>query len=312
MKQITQRREKNWRKSFLGDFIVNKNLYLMALPGLLYYLIFCYGPMYGILIAFLDYSPAGKISLDDWVGFKHFIDYFNSPYFFRILKNTLGISIYSLCVSFPAPIILAILMNELKNEHFKKSVQTITYIPHFISVVVMAGMIVTFTMKDGIINDFLALFGIGRSNLLVRPELFKTIYVFSGIWQGVGWGSIVYLSAICGIDEQLYDAAVVDGANRFHKIIHVTIPGILPTVVTLFIINVGSLLGVGFEKIILLYNPTTYETADVISSYVYRKGLEDMQFSFSTAVGLFNSVVGLILVTATNYISKKLQDVSLW
>ena len=215
-------------------------------------------------------------------------------------------------MSFPAPIILAILMNELKNEHFKKSVQTITYIPHFISVVVMAGMIVTFTMKDGIINDFLALFGIGRSNLLVRPELFKTIYVFSGIWQGVGWGSIVYLSAICGIDEQLYDAAVVDGANRFHKIIHVTIPGILPTVVTLFIINVGSLLGVGFEKIILLYNPTTYETADVISSYVYRKGLEDMQFSFSTAVGLFNSVVGLILVTATNYISKKLQDVSLW
>lgn len=297
---------------FVREITKNRTAYLMALPGLLALFIFSYLPMAGIIVAFENYSPARGIFASDWVGFKHFINFFNSPYFMRTLTNTLGLSVYSLVFGFPLAIILALLLNELKSEKYKRCVQTITYIPHFVSVVVISGMIIDFCASDGLLNDVLALFGVERSNLLMKPHLFKSIYVWSDIWQGTGWASIVYLAALTGIDGSLYEAAMLDGAGRFKQVIHVTIPGIVPTIVTMLIMRVGAIMSVGADKIILLYNPTTYETAETISSYVYQMGLVNMNFSFSTAVGLFNSVINLILLVATNIISKKTTEVGLW
>ena len=215
-------------------------------------------------------------------------------------------------MGFPLPVILALLLNELKSNTYKRCVQTVTYIPHFVSVVVISGMIIDFCASDGLISDVLAVFGVERSNLLMKAPLFKTIYVLSDIWQGTGWASIVYLAALTAIDSSLYEAAMLDGAGRFKQTLHVTIPGIIPTVVTMLILRVGAIMSVGAEKIILLYNPTTYETAETISSYVYQMGLVNMNFSFSTAVGLFNSVINLILLVLTNIISKKTTEVGLW
>lgn len=297
---------------FVREIKKNRTAYLMALPGLLALFIFCYLPMAGIVVAFENYSPARGIFGSDWVGFKHFINFFNSPYFVRTLKNTLGLSVYSLVLGFPLPIILALLLNELKSEKYKRCVQTITYIPHFVSVVVISGIIIDFCASDGLINDILAIFGVERTNLLMRAPLFKTIYVLSDIWQGTGWASIVYLAALTAIDSSLYEAAMLDGAGRFKQTLHVTIPGIIPTIVTMLILRVGAIMSVGAEKIILLYNPTTYETAETISSYVYQMGLVNMNFSFSTAVGLFNSVINLVLLVVTNVISKKTTEVGLW
>lgn len=219
---------------------------------------------------------------------------------------------YSLVAGFPAPIILALLLNELRGNIFKRTVQTITYIPHFVSMVVIAGMLVDFTMQNGIINNLLALFGFERTNLLMHSEYFRHIYVWSDVWQGVGWGSIIYLAALSGIDQQLYEAARLDGAGRLRQTWHITLPGLMPTITVLLIMRMGSIMSVGFEKVILLYNPTTYETADIISSFVYRKGIQDMSYSFSSAVGLFNSVINMILIFSANYISRKVNDSSLW
>lgn len=300
------------KDGFVREILKNWMAYLMALPGLLLLLVFCYLPMCGVIVAFKDYSPARGIFGSDWVGVEQFTQFFQSPYFVRCLKNTLGISIYTLVVTFPMAIMLALLLNELKSNLYKRCVQTITYIPHFISTVVIAGIIIDFTASDGVINDIIAFFGFERTNLLMRPELFKTIYVISALWQSLGWSSIVYLAALTAIDASLYEAAMLDGAGRFKQTIHVTIPGIIPTIVTMLILNIGGLMGVGYEKIILLYNPTTYETAETISTYVYQKGLVDMNFSYSTAIGLFNSVINLILLLATNTISKKFTEVGLW
>ena len=286
----------------------HKLVYIMALPIVLYYLIFHYGPIYGALIAFKDFDIAKGIMGSPWVGIKHFITFFTGPYFIRTLSNTLLISLYDILFGFPAPIIFALLLNELYSNKFKRVLQTITYLPHFISTVVICGMIHTFVGREGIITDIYVLFGGIRGNLLVRPEFFKTIFVSSGIWQGFGWGSIVYLSALSAIDIQQYEAAELDGAGRFRKIWHITLPSLAPTMIILFILKIGSVMTVGFEKIILLY-----ETADVISSFVYRKGLgESFQYSFSTAVGLFTSVVNFLLVISCNFISKKITDSSLW
>ena len=222
------------------------------------------------------------------------------------------LSVYSLIFGFPAPIILALLLNEVRNNKFKKLTQTVTYLPHFISLIVVTGMIVNFTMTTGVINDIIVFFGGERSPLLQNPHLYRTIYIISDIWQEVGWGSIIYLAALSGVDSQLYEAAMTDGAGKFKQLIYVTLPSIMPTIIVMLILKIGSLMSIGYEKTILLYNPSTYETADIISSYVYRIGLLEQNWSYSTAIGLFNSVINLILLTITNKLSKRLSETSLW
>lgn len=316
----TGKRKRENRSDFEGNFFVrlgrdikkHKMIYLMALPVIAYYLIFHYGPMYGALIAFQDYNPARGIWGSDWVGFKHFIDFFQSRDFNRVFFNTLWISLNGLVFGFPAPIILALLINEIKRKSFARVTQTITYLPHFISMVVVCGMIKDFTSESGIITQFLGLFGFPQQSMLSNKNLFVPILVLSDIWQGVGWGSIIYLAALQGIDDSLYEAASIDGAGRLRQTWHITLPGILPTVVIMLILKIGGLLSVGSEKILLLYSPLIYDTSDVISTYVYRRGLEDFAWSFSTAVGLFNSVINCILLVGANYLSKKIQGSSLW
>jgi len=302
----------NLKARIKKDFIRNKWIYALFIPVLLYYVIFQYIPIYGLVIAFKDYYPSRGIFGSEWVGLDNFRRFFNSIYFGRLLRNTVLLSVYQIIFGFPAPIIFALLLNQLHNKYFKRLVQSITYLPHFISTMVICSMILNFCLKDGLINDIIALLGGERSNLLLKPNLFRTIYVASGIWQGVGWGSIIYLSAITSIDSELYEAAYIDGATRFQREIHITIPGIMPTVTILLIMRIGSLMNVGFEKVFLLYNPTTYEVADVISTYIYRKGLVEYDYSFSTAIGLFNSAINIILLVIANTISRKVNENSLW
>ncbi|MBE1442963.1 ABC transporter permease [Paenibacillus sp. OAS669] len=294
------------------DLKRNKLLYLMVLPVIAYYVIFDYGPMYGLQIAFKDYSPGDGIWGSSWVGFQHFIDFFNSYYFWRLIRNTLLINVYELIFGFPAPIILALLLNELRRQYFKRIVQTITYLPHFISVVVVVGMLVDFLARDGIVNQLAAFFGVASKSYLSEPEWFRFIYVSSGIWQQVGWGSIIYLAALSNIDPTLYEAAKVDGAGRWKQMIHITIPGIMPTIIILLILKMGSMMSVGSEKILLMYNPLTYDTADVISTFVYRKGILEASYSYTTAVGLFNAVIAFSLLILSNSISKRVSETKLW
>lgn len=294
------------------DWIRNRSLYLLVTPVLLFYLMFHYKPMYGAIIAFMDYNPRLGISGSEWVGFDNFIRFFSSPYFGRLLKNTLLLSVYGIVFGFPAPIILALLLNEVKLKKFKKTVQTVTYLPHFISLVVVTGIIKDFTQSTGLINDIIVALGGTRSSLIQNPDLYRTIYIVSDIWQGIGWGSIIYLSALSGVDQQLYEAASIDGAGRWKKLLNITLPGIAPTIIIMLIMRMGQVLGTGYEKTILLYNEATYETADVISSYIYRSGILERNWSYSTAIGLFNSVVNLILLVITNKISKRVSETSLW
>ena len=301
----------NW-KEIKRNFIRHRAIFLMSIPVLIYYLIFYYAPMYGVVIAFKDFSPKLGILGSSWAGLKHFYDFFNSYYFSRLIKNTLLLSFYSILWGFPAPIIFALLLNEIKYERFKKGVQTITYMPHFISLVVIAGLIKDFVATNGIINDLIVYLGGERSNLLINPSLFRTIYIVSGIWQSVGFNSIIYLAAISGISPELYEAAVIDGAGRWKQILHITIPSIAPTIIILFILQIGNLMNVGFEKVLLLYNDSILETADVISTFVYRKGLLEFNYSYSAAVGLFNSVINCILLVVANFTSRKVSETSLW
>ena len=290
----------------------DKVLLLFFLPCFIWMLVFCYAPMGGLVIAFEDYKLSKGIWGSKWVGLKYFKKFFGDYYFFRILRNTFLISLYSILWGFPAPIILALMLNELRNERFKRTVQTVTYIPHFISMVVICSIIRQFCLSDGVFNDIGAFFGAQRTALLQKPAYFRTIYVASGIWQEIGWSSIIYLAALTGIDPQLYEAAEIDGANRLRQTWHVTLPGIMPTIIMLLILRMGSILGVGYEKILLLYNETIYETADVISTYVYRTGLVKMQYSYSTAVGLMNSVINVILLLSANALSRRVSESSLW
>ena len=308
-------RKKDYGKILSRDFARNKMLYLMVLPVLAFYLVFCYRPLFGIIIAFKDYTPAqgflGSPWTDDY-GMKHFISFFNDPFFPRLIRNTVLISLYNLIFGFPAPIILALLINELRNKAFKRTIQTITYFPHFISTVVVCGLLTEFCLSDGLFSRIGQIFGAEPTALLQKPELFRTIYTATGIWQSVGWGSIIFLAAIAGIDSQLYEAAALDGAGRLRSMWHITLPGIKTTIVIMFIMSIGNLMSVGSEKILLLYNPTTYETADVISTYVYRRGLLEFSWSLSTAVGLFNSVINFALVLLANYLSRRLTESSLF
>ena len=299
--------------SFLKkDFIRHRGLYIMFLPVIIYFILFHYAPMYGAQIAFKDFTPSRGIERSVFVGLKHFDSFFNGLYFFRLLKNTLLISLLQMLFGFPAPIILALLMNELRNKVFKRFVQTVTYLPYFVSLVVVCSLVINFVSYDGLINDVIAFFGGERASLLLEAGNYRTIHILSGIWQNMGWNSIVYISALSSIDQQLYEAAVIDGAGRWKQTLHVTLPGILPTIVIMLIMRLGQVMNVGFEKIILLYNDATLETADVISTFVYRRGLLEASYSFSSAVGLFNSVVNTILLVGANTISNKLNETSLF
>lgn len=311
-KSAVNARKSTFMQRFKRDFLLNKYLYVMMIPVIAYYVIFQYGPMYGAIIAFKDYSPMKGILGSEWVGLKNFYDFFSSYYFWRILKNTVLLSVYSLCFEFPMPIILAILINEVRHQAFKRFVQSVTYMPYFISLIVICGMIKDFTNSGGVINTLLTHFGGDGLALLQKPELFRPIYILSEIWQKIGWESIIYIAALMSIDQEQYEAARMDGASRWKQIVHITLPGIMPTIAIMFILRMGNLLNVGFEKIILLYNPGTYDTADVINSFVYRKGLLEFGWSYSTAVGIFNSVINLILLIMANRISRKVNESSLW
>jgi putative aldouronate transport system permease protein len=311
--KTTNLMQKNTKLIIKKDLKKNWFAYMLAIPVLTWYIIFCYGPMWGIMIAFKDFKPLLGFADSKWVGFKHFIDFFQGPYFFRLIKNTLMLNVWGIIFGFTAPIILALLLNEVRQGPFKRTVQTITYMPHFISLVVVCGMIHIFTADEGVITQLVELItGKEYNSLLGSASLFRPIYTFSGIWQSVGWNSIIYLAAMSSIDPALYEAAEIDGAGRIKKIIHITLPQISPTIVILFIFAIGGLMASGHEKIILLYNPLTYETADVIASYVYRRGLREASFSLSTAVGLLSSVINFGLLWFTNTIAKKYSEISLW
>ncbi|WP_135556138.1 ABC transporter permease [Paenibacillus cymbidii] len=294
------------------DFAKYKYLYLMVAPLVIYYVVFHYMPMYGAVIAFQDFSPGLGIAGSKWVGLQHFSDFINSYYFWRLVKNTFLLSFYSLIFGFPAPILLALLINELGKDLFKRFVQTISYLPHFISTVVICGIVIDMTSSDGLINDIIAMFGGERASLLSNPGLFRTIFVSSSIWTELGWGTIIYLAALSTVNPHLYEAAEMDGAGRYTKIRHITLPAIAPVIVILLILQMGRLLSVGWEKVMLLYNPLVYDTADVISTYVYRRGLEQADYSYSTAIGLFNAVINFILLVIANKIGQKTNETSLW
>jgi len=301
------------KKRIIKDFKRYKGIYLVAIPVILYYIIFKYIPMGGVLMAFENYRPKLGVFGSEWVGLKHFKSFFSSYYFTRVLKNTLTISINTLVWGFPAPIVLALLINEIRNEKFKKLVQTISYLPHFISLVILCAMVKEFVSTNGFITSICAdLFGTPQISLLTNKNFYVPIHVASGIWASVGFGTIIYLAALSGVNPELYDAASIDGAGKWKQTLHVTLPGIAPTIILKLIMQVGAIMSVGYGKIILLYNEGIYETADVISTFVYRRGLVEGDYSFSAAVGLFNSVINLILIFIANKVSSKVSETSLW
>jgi putative aldouronate transport system permease protein len=291
----------------------NWDLYLLISPVIVYFIVFEYIPMYGLQIAFKNFVAVKGIMGSPWVGFEHFDRFFRSYYFWRLIKNTLGISLYSLVVGFPAPLILALMINEVRSKRFQKFVQTITYAPHFLSTVVMVGLILMFLSPNkGIINHLIQIFGGQPIAFLTEPAWFKSVYVFTGVWQGMGWGSIIYLAALAGIDPQMHEAAIMDGASRIRRIWHINLPSIMPTIMILLILNMGHVMSVGFEKVFLMQNNLNVEASDVISTYVYRNGILGAQYSFSAAVGLFNSVVNFLLLLIVNSIARRVKQTALW
>lgn len=309
--------EKTQKRSFYErtkqGFQKNWQLYVFIFPVLLYFLVFHYAPMYGIQIAFKDYIPSLGIWKSPWVGLKHFERFFNSYYFTDLLKNTIGISVYELIVGFPLPIILALMLNEAKNGPFKRITQTVTYAPHFISVVVIVGMLTAFlSPSTGVINHILELIGFERHAFLEDPKWFKTIYVLSGVWQSTGWNSVIYMAALSGIEPQLHEAATIDGATKLQRIWYINIPMLIPTIIILLILNFGSIMSMGYEKILLMQNPLNISASNVIATFTYKQGLLDAQYSYAAAVGIFNAVINAILLLTVNKISSKVNDVSLW
>lgn len=300
-------------KKLRQDIRKNKAVYLLAIPVVLYYIIFHYLPMAGLSISFLNYRPFKGIFGSEFIGLKNFIDFFTSRSCWTVIRNTFTLNVYDILIVFPTPIILALLLNELRSKALKKGMQTAMYIPMFISMVVLCGIIKDFCESDGVIPQIIAaLCGVETGNLLMKPGLYKTIHVFSSLWQYAGWNSIVYVAAIGSINMELYEAASVDGCGRWKRLFYVTLPGIAPTVITMFILRIGKLMSAGYEKIILLYNPLTYETADVISSYTYRMGLQNGDYGYATAVGLFNAVLNLIILITANKIARNRTGKGLW
>lgn len=302
----------SWGKKLLMNIKQHPWFYVMIIPALAYFIVFHYAPMYGVIIAFQDYKPFKGISGSAWVGMKHFTDFVTGPFFWRLLRNTLSINIGMLLFGFPLPILFALLLNEVRSVGFKRVVQTITYMPHFVSSVVVCGLMVIFCRSDGILTYVLKFIGFPENNLLTYKEYFQGLYIGMNIWQELGWDSIIYFAALTSIDVSLYEAARVDGAGRWRQMWHITLPGIAPTIVILLILRIGNLMSLGWDRIYLLYNDMVMETADVISTYVYRTGMLQVQYSYATAVGLMNSIVNIVLLFSANYISRKVTDSSLW
>jgi putative aldouronate transport system permease protein len=297
-----------WRTALRRDW----QLYALALLPLLFFVVFRYVPMLGNVIAFRRFQPGGSIFGEDWVGLRYVMLFLKDPTFWDVFTNTFLIGALTLIFCFPLPIALALLLNEVRVRWFKRFVQTVAYLPHFLSVVIVAGMLMQLLSVEGTANQIVRAFGGDAVPFLQQAEWFRTIYVSSEVWQTVGWGTILYLAALTTIDENLYEAARIDGANRWRQTWHVMLPGIRPTMVTLLILNIGTFMAVGFEKILLLYNPLTYPTADVISTYIYRIGLQSNNFSYAAAIGLFEAVIGLTLILSANTISRRVVGASLW
>ena len=290
----------------------HREYYLMLLPAVLYVALFCYAPMYGLQIAFKNYKVSLGVSGSPWIGFRNFTDFFQSYYFVTLLKNTLVLSLYALIVGFPIPIIIALIINEMKGR-FKKVTQTVLYAPHFISLVVLVSILNSMlSPSQGVVNTILEMLGRERIYFMADPKYFRHLYVWSGVWQGMGWGAIIYLAALSGVDPVLHEAADIDGATRLQKILHINIPTILPTIIIMLILRMGQVISVGYEKVYLMQNSMNVETADIISTYVYKRGILNSNYSFSAAVGLFNNVVNVILVLFANWISKKVSKTSLF
>ena len=306
-------KKRTWLQQALHVIKRDKCLLLMFLPFVIYYVVFKYVPMTGIVIAFKNFKPGHGIYYGKWVGMKWFIQFFNSPYAFRIIRNTVLISLYSLVFGFPVPILFAVCVNEIRLKGYKRVVQTVSYLPHFFSTVVVVGMIYNFfSVNNGIVNSLISGMGGTKINFLNDPNWFRPLYVGSGIWQSFGFSSIIYIAAIGGIDPSLYEAGKIDGITRFKQVWYITLPMIMPTIIVLFILQIGRIMSVGFEKVYLLYNSAVLETADVISTYVYRQGIQSVNFSSATAIGLFNSVVNFLFVFSANQLCKKLTEQSLW
>ncbi len=292
-----------------------KGLILLTfmIPGLLFYLVFHYAPMYGTLIAFQDYNPFLGFAKSPWVGFKHFDEFFHSLYFWRLLKNTFLLSFENIIFSFPMPIIFALMMYEVKHNRLRSAIQSLSYFPYFISIVVLCGLIRNFTSPStGVINALIEAVGGTPIDFMSDPAWFRPIYIISGIWQGMGWNSIIYYATLTSVDVSLYEAADIDGANRLHKIRYISLPALMPTIITLLLVNLGNMMNVGFEKVMLLYSPATYNTADIISTYVYRSGMVSLQYSYAAAVGLFNSLIGICLIVIFNLLARRFTSTSLW
>jgi putative aldouronate transport system permease protein len=305
---VVRMRRRSWRVALRRDW----QLYSLAAVPLAFFVIFRYLPMAGNVIAFRRYRPGGDLFGDRWVGLRYFEMFWNDPAFWQVFTNTLIIGGLTLAFTFPLPIVLALLLNELRSRFFKRFVQTISYLPHFMSIVVVSGLVFQLLAVNGAVNAAIRAFGGDAIPFLQQPGWFRFIYVSSEVWQTVGWGTILYLAALTTVDQELYEAARIDGAGRWKQTWHVTLPGIRPTMMTLLILNVGTFMAVGFEKVLLLYNPLTYPTADVISTYLYRVGIVSGSFSYAAAIGLFESVIGLMLVLATNFISRRTVGASLW
>ena len=300
---------KSLKKNIKRDWM----LLLIILPGVIYFAVFCYGPMYGILMAFKDYNISKGVWGSPWVGLKHFKELVQSVYFGRLVKNTFLLSIEQLLWSFPIPIAFALLLNEIKNKHFQRFAQTAAYLPHFVSVVVVVGILKDLLSSNGgVITQVLSTFGVAPKNYFNLPGAFRPLYVGSGVWQEFGWNSIIYVAAISGIDQQMYESAALDGAGKWQKLVHITLPSIAPTIILLLILNMGNMLNIGYEKVILMYNSATYSTADIFSTYVYRKGLLNAQYSFAAAVGLANSLINIVILLTSNFTAKKMTDTSIF
>lgn len=299
-----ERMKRGWRR--------DKYLYgLFTLP-VVYFAVFQYAPMYGVFLAFKEYSVSRGILGSAWVGLDNFRQFFEDPYSWKLIRNTFLMNIYQIVFGFPIPIILAILFNEVRHERFRRIAQTASYLPHFIATVVVAGMITTFLAADGIVNRIIELLGGSPQLWMLKPEWFRTIIVSSGIWQSAGWSAIIFLAAIAAIDTSLYEAAYIDGANRWQRIIDITLPSIAPTIMIMFLLRIGAMLTLDYQKILLLYSGSTRETGDVLGTYIYRRGIEGADFSYATTVGLFQAVVGLVFVVVANAVARRLSETSLW
>ena len=313
MKNKIEKKERRTGKAALtGRIWKSKDYYLMLLPAVILVIMFNYAPLYGLQIAFKNYKVSLGVGGSPWIGLKNFTDFFQSYYFGTLLKNTLLLSLYTLVVGFPIPIIIALILNELKGN-FKKFTQTVLYAPHFISVVVLVSILnAMLSPSQGVVNTILEMFGMERNYFMANPEYFRHLYVWSGVWQGMGWGAIIYLAALSGVDPSLHEAADMDGATRIQKIIHINLPAIMPTIIIMLILRMGEIASVGYEKVYLMQNSMNVETAEVISTYVYKRGIINSNYSFSTAVDLFKNVVNVILVLIANEISKRVSETSLF